>query len=191
MFAVSPCITALILYVQEEELEREKQEQVVLLQELEEQKAKLEQMLLEARQEREHLKAAVAQEVSVNQSGSPDSHQDATPGLITEVCLHLLVSTVAPSLCSSHFQCNNKVGRCLPFMLKCGAISASSLELHYVKPVVPSTSVMRNACFCLCAVQLLPPPGEDPHTRRVREYQQRLLEQNRLRPGDKNLFYLF
>lgn len=94
MFAVSRCITALILYVQEEELEREKQEQVVLLHELEEQKAKLEQMLLEAQQEREHLKAAVAQEVSVNQSGSPDSHQDATPGLIAEVCLHLLVSTI-------------------------------------------------------------------------------------------------
>lgn len=35
------------------------QEQVVLLQELEEQRMKLEQVLLEAQQEREHLKAAV------------------------------------------------------------------------------------------------------------------------------------
>lgn len=78
-----------LLYVQEEELEREKQEQVVLLQELEEQKAKLEQMLLEAQQEREHLKAAVAQEVSTNQSGSAHSDQNITPGPITEVCLHL------------------------------------------------------------------------------------------------------
>lgn len=75
-----------ILSVQEEELEREKQEQVALLQELEEQKAKLEQMLLEARQEREHLKAAAAQEVSISRSGSPDSHQGVPPGLIAEVC---------------------------------------------------------------------------------------------------------
>lgn len=35
------------------------QEQVALLQELEEQRMKLEQVLLEAQQEREHLKAAV------------------------------------------------------------------------------------------------------------------------------------
>lgn len=168
-----------ILYVQEEELEREKQEQVALLQELEEQKAKLEQMLLEARQEREHLKAAVAQEVSMNRPGSPDSHQDVTPGLITEVCFHLkyilscplqFVSTrqfklagfhhsqrvsdwlmdickpahndvglfLLQGFCSSHCQCNNKVGRCLPFMSNCADISASSLQLHYVKSVIPS-----------------------------------------------------
>ncbi|XP_076591283.1 centrosomal protein 295 isoform X2 [Chaetodon auriga] len=98
----------------EEELEREKQQQVALLQELEEQKAKLEQMLLEAQQEREHLKAAVTQEVPVNQPEVPVHDQEVTsipPGLTTE---------------------------------------------------------------------LEPPPGEDEHTRRIREYQQRLLEQNRL-----------
>nr|XP_046245960.1 centrosomal protein of 295 kDa [Scatophagus argus] len=96
----------------EEELEREKQQQVVLLQELEEQKAKLEQMLLEAQQEREQLKSAVTQEaaVPVNQPETPVHDQDVT--------------SVPP--------------------------------------------------------ELVPPPGEDVHTGRVREYQQRLLEQNRI-----------
>ncbi|XP_035536030.1 centrosomal protein of 295 kDa [Morone saxatilis] len=101
----------------EEELEREKQQQVVLLQELEEQKAKLEQMLLEAQQEREHLKAAVTQEVPVNQPEVPVHDQEVTS-----------VTSVTSSL----------------------------------------------------ATELVPPPGEDDHTRRIREYQQRLLEQNRI-----------
>ncbi|XP_026185651.1 centrosomal protein of 295 kDa isoform X1 [Mastacembelus armatus] len=98
----------------EEELEREKQQQVALLQELEEQKAKLEQMLLEAQQEREDLKAAVAQEVPVNQPEAPVRDQE--------------VISVTPG---------------------------------------PATDV-------------IPPAGEDSHTRRIREYQQRLLEQNRV-----------
>lgn len=76
------------IYVQEEELEREKQQQVVLLQELEEQKAKLEQMLIEAQQEREHLKAAVTQEVPINQTEVTVHDREVTavpPGLATEV----------------------------------------------------------------------------------------------------------
>ncbi|XP_027135702.1 centrosomal protein of 295 kDa isoform X2 [Larimichthys crocea] len=89
------------------ELEQEKQQQVVLIQELEEQKAKLEQMLFEAQQEREHLKAAVTQEVPV---------------------LDQEVTSVSSGLSS----------------------------------------------------ELVPPPGEDEHSRRIREYQQRLLEQNRI-----------
>ncbi|GAA6223572.1 centrosomal protein of 295 kDa [Lates japonicus] len=97
----------------EEELEREKQQQLVLLQELEEQKAKLEQMLLEAQQEREHLKAAT-QEVPITQQDLPVRDQDITP--------------VTHSL----------------------------------------------------ATELEPPAGEDDHTRRIGEYQQRLLEQNRI-----------
>ncbi|KAM7412571.1 hypothetical protein PAMA_020110 [Pampus argenteus] len=93
----------------EVELEREKQQQVVLLQELEEQKAKLEQMLLEAQQEREHLKAAVTQEVTINTPVVPVRSQEVT---------------------------------------------------HSLEPA--------------------PPAGEDEHSRRIREYQQRLLEQNRV-----------
>ncbi|XP_037828945.1 centrosomal protein of 295 kDa isoform X3 [Kryptolebias marmoratus] len=95
----------------EEELETEKRQQLFLLQELEEQKAKLEQMLLEAQQEREHLKAAVTQETTLNQPEEPVRDQEVTPGLTTESA---------------------------------------------------------------------PPAGEDDHTRRIREYQQRLLEQNRV-----------
>ncbi|XP_029301688.1 centrosomal protein of 295 kDa isoform X2 [Cottoperca gobio] len=98
----------------EEELEREKQQQVVLLQELEEQKAKLEQMLCEAQQEREDLKAVVTQVVPINQPHVPVHDQEVTsvnPGLVSE---------------------------------------------------------------------LVPPAGEDDHTRRIREYQQRLLDQNRI-----------
>ncbi|KAI9536922.1 hypothetical protein NQZ68_030146 [Dissostichus eleginoides] len=94
----------------DEELEREKQQQVVLLQELEEQKAKLEQMLREAQQEREELKAAVTQEAPINQPEVPVHEQEA--------------------------------------------------------PSVPP--------------ELVPPAGEDEHTRRIREYQQRLLQQNSL-----------
>ncbi|XP_039646701.1 centrosomal protein of 295 kDa isoform X2 [Perca fluviatilis] len=98
----------------EEELESQKQQQVVLLQELEEQKAKLEQMLLEAQQEREDLKAVVTQRLPINQTELSVHDQEATsvtPGLVTE---------------------------------------------------------------------LVPPAGEDDHNRRIREYQQRLLEQNRI-----------
>ena len=47
--------------MQEEELERQKQEQLDLLQELEEQKATLELLLQEAHQERQQLQAAVEQ----------------------------------------------------------------------------------------------------------------------------------
>ncbi|KAJ4936149.1 hypothetical protein JOQ06_017673 [Pogonophryne albipinna] len=94
----------------DEELEREKQQQVVLLLELEEQKAKLEQMLFEAQQEREELKAAVTQEAPINQPEVPVHEQEA--------------------------------------------------------PSVPP--------------ELVPPAGEDEHARRIREYQQRLLQQNSL-----------
>ncbi|XP_010775572.1 centrosomal protein KIAA1731 homolog [Notothenia coriiceps] len=94
----------------DEELEREKQQQVVLLQELEEQKAKLEQMLHEAQQEREELKAAVTQEAPINQPEVPIHEQEA--------------------------------------------------------PSVPP--------------ELVPPAGEDEHARRIREYQERLLQQNSL-----------
>lgn len=75
-------------FLQEEELEREKQQQLVLLQELEEQKAKLEQLLHEAQQEREHLKAAVTQELPVNQPEAPVHDQEVasvTSGLSTVV----------------------------------------------------------------------------------------------------------
>ncbi|XP_072248142.1 uncharacterized protein cep295 [Leuresthes tenuis] len=98
----------------EDELEREKQQQVLLLQELEEQKAKLEQMLVEAQQEREHLKAAVSHDVAINQPEEPSCDEEDTS--------------------------------------------------------VPSGS----------ATELVPPAAEDEHSRRIREYQQRLLEQNRI-----------
>lgn len=74
-----------VVCFQEEELETEKQQQMFLLQELEEQKAKLEQMLLEAQQEREHLKAAAARETILNQAEEPARDQQATPPLITQV----------------------------------------------------------------------------------------------------------
>nr|XP_033486685.1 uncharacterized protein cep295 isoform X2 [Epinephelus lanceolatus] len=98
----------------EEELEREKQQQMVLLQKLEEQKARLEQMLLEAQQEREDLRAVVTKGVPVNQPEVPVHDKNVTsviPGLVTE-------------------------------------------------PV--------------------PPAGEHDHSRRIKEYQHRLLEQNRI-----------
>jgi len=75
-------------FCQEDELEREKQQQVLLLQELEEQKARLEQMLFEAQQEREHLKAAVSQDVAINQPEVPfcDEEDTSVPsGSATEV----------------------------------------------------------------------------------------------------------
>lgn len=65
--------------VQDAELEREKQQQVVLLQGLEEQKATLEQMLLEAQQEREELKAAVTQEAPINQPDVPEQEAPSVP----------------------------------------------------------------------------------------------------------------
>lgn len=68
-------------FVQDVQLEREKQQQMVLLQELEDQKAKLEQMLQEAQQEREHLKAAVTQEVPINRPEVPVQDQEVTRGL--------------------------------------------------------------------------------------------------------------
>ncbi|XP_040902301.1 centrosomal protein of 295 kDa isoform X1 [Toxotes jaculatrix] len=101
-------------FEEEQKKRRETQQQAVLLQELEEQKAKLEQMLLEAQQERENLKAAVTQEVPVNQPHTPVHDQHVAP--------------ISPGL----------------------------------------------------AAELEPPAGEDDHTRRIREYQQRLLEQNRI-----------
>ncbi|XP_042342950.1 centrosomal protein of 295 kDa [Plectropomus leopardus] len=91
----------------EEELEREKQQQVVLLQELEEQKAKLEQLLLEAQQEREDLKATYQPEVPVRDQ----EVISVTPGPVTEAVL---------------------------------------------------------------------PAGENDHTRRIKEFQQQLLERNRI-----------
>ncbi|KAM6931874.1 uncharacterized protein cep295 isoform 2-T2 [Lycodopsis pacificus] len=95
----------------EEELDREKQQQVVLLQE---QKAKLEQMLLEAQREREDLTAVVTQDKLINQPEVPVHDQEVT--------------SVTPG----------------------------------------------------AATELVPPAGEDEHTRRIKEYQQRLLEQNRI-----------
>lgn len=59
-----------------------------LLQELEDQKAKLEQMLLEAQQEKERLKAAVTQEETINQPEVPVHDHDVisiTPNLANEV----------------------------------------------------------------------------------------------------------
>uniref|UniRef100_A0A673B5W7 ALMS motif domain-containing protein n=2 Tax=Sphaeramia orbicularis TaxID=375764 RepID=A0A673B5W7_9TELE len=97
----------------DEELEREKQKQMVLLQELEEQKVKLEQMLFEAQKEREHLKAAVTQNLPVEPEETPVHDQE-------------------------------------------------------------DASVRRGQ-----SSEVVPPVDEDGHTRRIREYQQRLLERNR------------
>lgn len=86
---------AVFVCIQEEELEREKQQQVRLLQELEEQKTKLEQMLLEAQQEREHLRAAVSRDVPVSQPEEPVRDQDITSvrsGLASEVSLKSVLS---------------------------------------------------------------------------------------------------
>ncbi|XP_077422888.1 centrosomal protein 295 isoform X3 [Vanacampus margaritifer] len=55
----------------EMELEKEKQQQMALLQELEDQKAQLEQMLLEAQQEEKHPKADVIQEIPLNEAEVP------------------------------------------------------------------------------------------------------------------------
>lgn len=77
--------------MQEEELEREKQQQLVLLQELEDQKAKLEQLLREAQQEREHLKA---QKLPVNQPEAPGHDQEVTSGLSTVVNQLLMLFSI-------------------------------------------------------------------------------------------------
>ncbi|XP_034024440.1 centrosomal protein of 295 kDa isoform X2 [Thalassophryne amazonica] len=68
----------------DEELEREKQQQILLLCELEDQKAKLEQMLLEAQQEGGHLKAVVSHdehlpEEDVSSVTLVGAHQSAPP----------------------------------------------------------------------------------------------------------------
>ncbi|XP_036070824.1 centrosomal protein of 295 kDa isoform X3 [Oryzias melastigma] len=91
----------------EEQLEQEKQQQMFLLQELEDQKLRLEQMLREAQQEREHLKAAVTRQ----------------------------------------------------------------------QPACSISTGLPAEGFC---VQLAPPAGEDDQIRRVRDYQQQLLDQNRV-----------
>lgn len=58
------------LVVQEEDVEEEKRQQLILLQELEEQKSRLEQLLLEAQQEREQLKAEVPQHPVASEVGT-------------------------------------------------------------------------------------------------------------------------
>lgn len=63
------------------ELEREKQQQMMLLQELEEQKDKLERMLLEAQQERDHLQAAVTHKDPIIQPEEPGRDQEVTHDL--------------------------------------------------------------------------------------------------------------
>ncbi|XP_056138891.1 centrosomal protein of 295 kDa [Lampris incognitus] len=98
----------------EGELEGEKQQQIALLQELEEQRAGLERMLQEAQQERENLKAAVTQDAPTHQQEVPVHDQEVT--------------SLTPG------------------------------------PAAETVSTAR----------------EGGHTRRIREYQQRLLEQNRL-----------
>ncbi|KAM8905077.1 uncharacterized protein cep295 isoform 2-T2 [Spinachia spinachia] len=97
-----------------DELDQEKRQQVVLLQELEEQKAKLEQMLLEAQQEREDLKAVVTRDKPLNPPELPVHDQDVTP--------------VSPEI----------------------------------------------------AMELVPPTSKDDFSRRIMEYQQRLLKQNKI-----------
>lgn len=60
-------------FAQDEKLEREKLEQLALLQELEEQKAKLEQMLQRSQQDRNQLKVVVTHEE--HQPESFESHE--------------------------------------------------------------------------------------------------------------------
>ncbi|XP_077467353.1 centrosomal protein 295 [Stigmatopora argus] len=63
------------------QLEREKQQQIALLQELEEQKAQLEQLLLESQQAEEHPNVSTTSEISLNQAGVPQpSVADFTRG---------------------------------------------------------------------------------------------------------------
>ncbi|KAL0973354.1 hypothetical protein UPYG_G00202380 [Umbra pygmaea] len=98
----------------EEELERQKQEQIALLEELEEKRSRLEGMLQEAQLEKEELQMALTQETTAL-SGTRDTVDQER------------VSPVPPA---------------------------------------PQTAVATAA--------------EDEHSRRIRQYQQRLVEQNRL-----------
>lgn len=66
--------------VQDEELEREKLEQLALLQELEEQKAQLEQMLLKCQQERQQPKVVVTHEEHQPESFPSDHEVSSTEG---------------------------------------------------------------------------------------------------------------
>lgn len=82
---------------------------MALLQELEEQRVKLEQMLLEAQQEREHLKAAVRareQQAQRRQPQSPVQGVPAvTPGPFAEVSSHFTSLSLREKLepCPCHF----------------------------------------------------------------------------------------
>ncbi|XP_052323839.1 centrosomal protein of 295 kDa isoform X2 [Oncorhynchus keta] len=97
----------------EEELERQKQEQIALLQELEEKKSRLELLLQEAQQEREQLQTALNQDTPAASGTQKTPAQDVSPA--------------APT---------------------------------------PESTIHSAA--------------EDDHSRRIREYQQRLFDQNRL-----------
>ncbi|RVE65180.1 hypothetical protein OJAV_G00134060 [Oryzias javanicus] len=81
----------------EEQLEQEKQQQMFLLQELEEQKLRLEQMLQEAQQEREDLKAAVTRQRPVCNLSTglpaelaPPAGEDDQPRRVRDYQLQLL-----------------------------------------------------------------------------------------------------
>ncbi|XP_064841246.1 uncharacterized protein cep295 isoform X1 [Oncorhynchus masou masou] len=97
----------------EEELERQKQEQIALLQELEEKKSRLELLLQEAQQEREQLQTAMNQDTPAASGTQKTPAQDVSPA--------------APT---------------------------------------PESTIHSAA--------------EDDHSRRIREHQQRLFDQNRL-----------
>lgn len=80
---------------------------MLLLQELETQKAKLEQMLLEARQEREHLKAAVTQEVPIIKPPEVPVHDQeissVSSGPATEVGTTVVLLSRCLLLSASHY----------------------------------------------------------------------------------------
>ncbi|XP_038817035.1 centrosomal protein of 295 kDa [Salvelinus namaycush] len=109
----------------EEELERQKQEQIALLQELEEKKSRLELLLQEAQQEREQLQTAMNQDTAAASGTQKTPAQDVTS-----------VSPAAPT-----------PETCSVF--------------------VPVQSTITSA-------------AEDDHSRRIKVYQQRLFDQNRL-----------
>ncbi|CAB1348080.1 unnamed protein product [Coregonus sp. 'balchen'] len=67
----------------EEELERQKQEQIVLLQELEEKKSRLELLLQEAQQEREQLQTAKTQDTAAASGTQKTPAQDVSPAAPT------------------------------------------------------------------------------------------------------------
>uniref|UniRef100_A0A4W5M869 Uncharacterized protein n=1 Tax=Hucho hucho TaxID=62062 RepID=A0A4W5M869_9TELE len=100
----------------EEELERQKQEQIALLQELEEKKSRLELLLQEAQQEREQLQTAMNQDTAAASATQKTPAQDVT-------------------------------------------------SVSFAAPTPEST---------------IPSAAEDDHFRRIKEYQQRLFDQNRL-----------